>query len=917
MRKKWLIRVLSILAAFIVISGSVYASEAPVNPAISANAVDPTAELPESSNKLAENSSEIETMEFPETSDESGTESFPDDLDTADVPNASGDSDTADVPNASGDSGAADIPDTSSDSGAADVPDTSSDSGAADVPNTSDDAYAADIPDESGVIDIPNVPAVSDTPDAPANPVESDSTVSQTKPAIPQFTIKGIFGGRSVTLNSASEGAIIYYKGGSSNITLEDASVENGGTVLFSSFYGTIYAKAYKDGQWSDAAKFILKIPVVNTPQISSAENKVTIRTSTPSAYICYTTDGSKPSWENGKRISGSGGTVAVPEGSTVRAVAVRSCFSDSGEVKLYVPVLPVAFQVKGIFGGRNVTMQSETSGAVIYYSTKTGSITTNDNTLKNGGNIDFTDFYGTVYARAYKNGKWSNVSRLILKIPKINTPTITVTDNIVTIFTTTPSCSIRYTTDGSEPTPTHGTSISGSRAVFSIPAGKTVKAIAIRSCFTSSPVVSAHIKTYDRQISSGRSGGAADVSCADQSTARWAHVMKACLYRNSDGTISVVDATDGSLSVDIYDQSFRLLNSRTITMDLPMFGGFYSGEQYNYIVFGQTNSRQDNNVVTYRVVKYNKNWQKMGTADYSGNNTTVPFSAGSLRMAEDNGYLYVRTCHEMYNGHQANVTFSVNTASMRVADELSEVWNVEGGYVSHSFNQFIAIDDGYLVGLDHGDAYPRGVILTKSPDKVNQGRFVSSSAVYSNVSLLDIPGEAGANCTGVTIGGFEVGANNYLAAINTIDHSKVTSYSSFSMNGLGLDERDVKLLLCPKNSLIQESVKEVKFTDYVNHNKLGSTPYLIKVSDNKYVVLWEEFNYEKRTDSWGWTYDNWLTQGVKYVVVDENGNKLTDIMSMSGAVLSENCQPVYMNNEITWYVNEDNGRKFFRIYIL
>ena len=218
--------------------------------------------------------------------------------------------------------------------------------------------------------------------------------------AAPNFLIKGIFGGRSVTFTSATEGAVIYYKSGSSNITLQDSSVPNGGTVNFSSFYGTIYAKAYLDGKWSEASKFVLKIPVVNTPQITVAGNKVTIKTTTPSSYICYTTDGSTPSWQNGKRLSNSGGTITVSEGATVRAVAVRSCFTDSQEVKAYVPIQPVEFNVKGVFGGRNVTMTSKTNGAAIYYSTKTGSITTADKMLKNGENIDFTNYYGTVYAR-------------------------------------------------------------------------------------------------------------------------------------------------------------------------------------------------------------------------------------------------------------------------------------------------------------------------------------------------------------------------------------------------------------------------------------------------------------------------------------------------------------------------------------
>lgn len=758
--------------------------------------------------------------------------------------------------------------------------------------------------------------STEETEEASAEPTEKDELeyIESNMVAAPGFAIKGIFGGRSVTFTSATEGAAIYYKSGSSNITVQDSSVPNGGTVNFSSFYGTIYAKAYLDGKWSEASKFVLKIPVVNTPQITVAGDKVTIKTTTPSSYICYTTDGSKPSWQNGKRLPNSGGTITVNEGSTVRAVAVRSCFTDSQEVKAYVPVLPVEFNVKGVFGGRNVTMTSKTNGAVIYYSTKTGSITTADKMLKNGESLDFTNYYGTVYARAYKNGKWSNVSRLILKIPKVNTPTITASGNSVTVKTTTPTCYICYTLDGSEPSPTNGTMVMGSELTFEVSGEATVKAIAVRSCFTNSETVSIYVKPFEK-MSVQSSGGYNYTPCSGTSTARWSHVMRCYIYQNPDGTISTVDSTaNGDLRVDRYSKDWKLQESKTLTMELPLFGGFYAGKTYNYIVFGQNNPNQSNSVVTFKVVKYDKNWNRLGAADYSNNNTTYPFDAGSLRMTEAGEYLYVRTAHEMYSGHQANVTFSVKTDTMQLIDEVSEVWNTSIGYVSHSFNQFIAIDDGYLVGVDHGDAYPRAVVLLKSTAPVQDGKFADSNS-YRAVYLLDIPGATGANCTGVTVGGFEVSEDNYLVAINTIDHSKVTEYTSFTMTGLDIDERDIVLLVSGKDNTDSSNVQKIKLTDYVNNKKLGSTPYLIKIGVDKYVVMWEEYDYQQTTYSWG-TYYNKVSNGVKYIVVDGKGNKLTQTTSIPDAELSYNCQPVYLNNEIVWYVNESTDRTVYRLYI-
>lgn len=326
--------------------------------------------------------------------------------------------------------------------------------------------------------------AITESAEEPgdAEPTETEDALQV---EAPKFEIKGVFDGRNVTMSSATEGAVIYYKSGSSGISLDDEKVENGETIHFRNFYGTIYAKAYKDGSWSSASKFVLKIPIVNTPVISADGEKVTIKSGTPDSYICYTTDGSAPSWENGQRIPRCGGTVAVPAGSTVRAVAVRNCFTNSEEVKIYVPVKPVAFDVKGIVGGRNVTMTSATEGASIYYSTTTGSLTTADKELKNGESVDFEKFYGTVYARAYKDGKWSNVSRVILKIPTVNAPVISYNGSNVTIKTTTPNAAIYYTTDGSQPT----LQSQRYKGTFQVAMGASVKAIAVRSCFTNSEV--------------------------------------------------------------------------------------------------------------------------------------------------------------------------------------------------------------------------------------------------------------------------------------------------------------------------------------------------------------------------------------------------------------------------------------------
>lgn len=328
-------------------------------------------------------------------------------------------------------------------------------------------------------------------------------TAAPVRPAAPSFEVKGVIGGRMVTFDCDTEDAVIYYSTSGSSLTTEDLFVENGGTVTFNAYYGTVYARAYKDGRWSNVSRLILKIPTVNTPVINrSKDGVVTITTTTPNAYIYYTTDGTAPSVENGTKINTSSGSFVFTQGGNIRAIAVRSCFSNSKEASEVYSALSNGnvdstiaapqFSVSGVIGGRMVTFSSDTPDGVIYYSTSSSTLSTDDLCVENGGSIMFQAFYGSVYARTYSNGKWSGVSRLILKIPVVNTPTIRCQNGYATIKTSTPGATIYYTTDGTEPGVDNGKKMYTTTDTVYVGKGKTVKAVAVRSCFSNSEIASA-----------------------------------------------------------------------------------------------------------------------------------------------------------------------------------------------------------------------------------------------------------------------------------------------------------------------------------------------------------------------------------------------------------------------------------------
>ena len=205
--------------------------------------------------------------------------------------------------------------------------------------------------------------------------------------------------------------------------------------------------------------------------------------------------------------------------------------------------------------------------------------------------------------------------------------------------------------------------------------------------------------------------------------------------------------------------------------MELSIWGGFYAGKDYNFFVFGQSNPNQSNSAEVIRVVKYSKDWQRLGQASLEGANTTIPFDAGSLRCDEYGGYLYIRTCHEMYRSsdglnHQSNLTMAVRQSDMSISDSYYDVMNSSYGYISHSFNQFILVDeDGRIVALDHGDAYDRGVNFCKYYADAGTGKFKGSGygAWCSHGVMQTFAGRVGQNTTGASIGGLAETSSHYI----------------------------------------------------------------------------------------------------------------------------------------------------------
>ena len=373
-----------------------------------------------------------------------------------------------------------------------------------------------------------------------------------------------------------------------------------------------------------------------------------------------------------------------------------------------------------------------------------------------------------------------------------------------------------------------------------------------------------------------------------DQDYVQWSDTVKSYLTVCDNGNYMRVQsgAIKGKLLVEYYSSDFEPLSTKLIDNELPIFGAFYDSGNNYYVLSGQENPKQNDTLEVFRITKYDKNWNKIKSCGLYGANTTVPFDAGSARMTHSGDHLLVRTCHEMYkssdgNNHQANVTIEVDMPSMTITDSYTGIMNVDYGYVSHSFNQFIKTDGNHIVALDHGDAHPRSAVLVKYNSDFTTGKFFPSYfEQVSNIDVVTYPEYTSGhyNYTGAAIGGFDVSSSSYIVAQSTVDLDYINTSKT----------RNVYVSAVSKDL---STNKLNKITSYAEGTDSASAPQLVKINNNSFLLLWAR------------------DTKVSCVKLNADGTVNGSIHTFEGSL--SDCQPVIKNGRAVWYVYDKNNVTF------
>ena len=384
----------------------------------------------------------------------------------------------------------------------------------------------------------------------------------------------------------------------------------------------------------------------------------------------------------------------------------------------------------------------------------------------------------------------------------------------------------------------------------------------------------------------------------------RWANTIGNYLYEEN-GNLVKVEAIEANkkkeinrVSVRKYDSTGNLLETKEVPYQGEKFGGFYKGEENNYLIFGNNNEEKNDSKEVIRIVKYDRKFNELGTLSVNGAYTVYPFDAGSLRSAEIGNTILIHTARKRYDGHQSQITIAFNedTMSLLNADDLGEF---QRNHISHDFNQFAMADGNEFIVVDHGDAYPRSIKVSwlRTEALEPEKRYTGEDGWYNIINrdlfspskakeILNIPGKIGANQTGVSIGSALQTANKVLVGVNKIDYSKATGFDSFDITGKDVDKRDVVLYSLDKNTL---EVIENKYTDYnLDKNITYTAPKMVKLDATRIMLIWNKLNIKS---------DESVLQ---YMIVDENGNKLSEIKTLENMKIADEM-PILYQNKVVW----------------
>ncbi len=417
-----------------------------------------------------------------------------------------------------------------------------------------------------------------------------------------------------------------------------------------------------------------------------------------------------------------------------------------------------------------------------------------------------------------------------------------------------------------------------------------------------------------------------------------WEGVSNVSQFIGSDGefwfayngkeNVTVVSTTDG-----------KVRDKLKLQKQHNDFGAVCSDSKGNlYVVTGEENKGDNTDQETVFLSKYDPSGTLIQTIGNNGNSslpdyydssfmTKAPFEAGNCDVDVNGKYLAVNYGRHMYNGHQSNSVWIVDTESMntirpsdRVDITMTEngffmVTTQSGIYNSHSFGQrTVKYKDGFLF-MSEGDAYDRAFTLSRWDLKENlisennlfhfwvkpgssDDMFVVNNnfAHMGDIAVLS-DGKAAFAATSVPSMTEAAEKENEELFLQIFDpEGDLSKSEAYVTTGERSGTTGISGTLEATNYGVKWLTDDKKF--------LYRNPQMVSTGD-KLVILYEK--YAKK---------NKKLKGVYYMVLDSSGNVIEQSRKFKKSASLNPCEPpVYTKGSVYWVANKASKKGKMFVY--
>ncbi len=327
-------------------------------------------------------------------------------------------------------------------------------------------------------------------------------------------------------------------------------------------------------------------------------------------------------------------------------------------------------------------------------------------------------------------------------------------------------------------------------------------------------------------------------------------------LGKRPDGGYQAAIYHQGKIYIKNFSDHYCLESSKELDLELPLWGGLFFGDNYNYVICGnEYDGQAEGGGEVYRIIQYSKEFERIASLSLNSEETytATPFYWGNVSVDEQGDTLTVYTSRLRPDGNQSNIAIHVNTADMTVSDRTGMA-KFPAMHQQDSFRQIVKYDAQKPVYADVSDMDWKSQVLLWFGK--NKETVAESEDEYNNTKDAELSGLA-------------VSDTNYLV---------VGSCTCQSFNNIFLSSVDKDSGKVERKWLTDASALSAKYV----HN-----PRIVKITEDQFAVLWGG-----RT--------------TQYILVDGRGNIVSE--RKKSPVPITDSEPIYVDGKILCF-SVENGK--------